>query len=246
MVAFCGLLLALSASAVPEGDSSLRLRLQDGDVTRVGRSVRTGENSFVEATHRGALIWQFSRSELEVTDSGLKIRRGRVRFATAGTAVPIRVQERAAVLSPAAEVLVSLGPEPWMAVQQGIVRIETWLSPSSEDSVLQIVKAGQLIQLGTEPRVVSGGLAQHRLAREEGLKRFLGKLGGDALMRELLLAAVPGGDVPSLPVARSRNQNLLRAHPEDLLEDALRPPPFFESEVPPRGPNVQVEVDFGE
>ena len=28
------------------------------------------------------------------------------------------------------------------------------------------------------------------------------------------------------------------------LEDSLRPPPFFESEIPPVGPNVRVEVEF--
>jgi hypothetical protein len=31
-----------------------------------------------------------------------------------------------------------------------------------------------------------------------------------------------------------------------LIEDAFRPPPFFEAEVPPKGPNVRVEVEFGE
>jgi hypothetical protein len=30
-----------------------------------------------------------------------------------------------------------------------------------------------------------------------------------------------------------------------LLEDAFRPPPFFEAEVPPKGPNVRVSVSFG-
>lgn len=31
-----------------------------------------------------------------------------------------------------------------------------------------------------------------------------------------------------------------------VMEQRLRPAPFFESEVPPRGPNVRVEVSFGE
>ncbi len=31
-----------------------------------------------------------------------------------------------------------------------------------------------------------------------------------------------------------------------LVEDALRPPPFFEGEVPARGPNLRVEVEFDE
>jgi hypothetical protein len=30
------------------------------------------------------------------------------------------------------------------------------------------------------------------------------------------------------------------------IETGIRPPPFFESEVPPKGPNVRVEVTFGE
>lgn len=31
-----------------------------------------------------------------------------------------------------------------------------------------------------------------------------------------------------------------------LLEEAIRPPPFFEDEVPPKGPNVRVDVGFTE
>lgn len=31
-----------------------------------------------------------------------------------------------------------------------------------------------------------------------------------------------------------------------VIEEGLRPPPFFEDEVPPKGPNVRVEVDFRE
>lgn len=31
-----------------------------------------------------------------------------------------------------------------------------------------------------------------------------------------------------------------------LVEDALRPPPFFDEEVPPKGPNVRVEVTFSD
>jgi hypothetical protein len=29
-----------------------------------------------------------------------------------------------------------------------------------------------------------------------------------------------------------------------LVEEGFRPPPFFEAEVPPKGPNVRVEVEF--
>jgi hypothetical protein len=31
-----------------------------------------------------------------------------------------------------------------------------------------------------------------------------------------------------------------------LVEESFRPPPFFEAEVPPKGPNVRVEVEFGD
>lgn len=31
-----------------------------------------------------------------------------------------------------------------------------------------------------------------------------------------------------------------------VIEEGIRPPPFFEDEVPPKGPNVVVEVDFRE
>jgi hypothetical protein len=31
-----------------------------------------------------------------------------------------------------------------------------------------------------------------------------------------------------------------------LVESAIRPPAFFEEEVPPKGPNVRVEVTFGD
>ena len=31
---------------------------------------------------------------------------------------------------------------------------------------------------------------------------------------------------------------------DDLLEGSVRPPPFYENEVPPKGPNIRVEVNF--
>lgn len=74
-----------------------------------------------------------------------------------------------------------------------------------------------------------------------GLERFLLQQGTNFQLGQAVRAGVRHG---------------LRGHAEvaggsdgptgSLIEEGLRPPPFYEEEVPPKGPNVLVEVDFRE
>lgn len=77
-------------------------------------------------------------------------------------------------------------------------------------------------------------------------------LGDPVELEAFLLARVAASPVGALDVRRVAA--ILRLTPEIIgadggmvgaaLEDAIRPAPFFEDEVPSKGPNVVVEVDF--
>jgi hypothetical protein len=62
--------------------------------------------------------------------------------------------------------------------------------------------------------------------------------------------AVAGAAPPIGPGQALRADPERQLAPSDglglALEEAIRVPPFFEEEVPPKGPNVRVEVDFVE
>ncbi|MCK6544707.1 hypothetical protein L6R52_02485 [Myxococcota bacterium] len=120
---------------------------------------------------------------------------------------------------------------------------------ASGDEAAQL-RHGQVATLaagdGTSIVVRTGGVGLAELAELEA-SAVLGDLAG---VRRFLLDRVASANVrPGKP---RRSGEVLRSAPElggvsaaawDL-EAALKAPPFFEDEVPPKGPNVRVEVGF--
>jgi hypothetical protein len=107
------------------------------------------------------------------------------------------------------------------------------------------VRRGEIAQAAgrarVPPTVVAGGRALWDLVVRES-RTALGDVGrveafliDRALGREPI-AAESGDTAFDLDVDRGGR----------LVEGAVRPPPFFEDEVPPKGPNVRVDVAFTE
>lgn len=125
----------------------------------------------------------------------------------------------------------------------------TFTASSDEAHPVQ-VGAGELstLALGAKHPALArtGGVGLADLADVEA-KSVLGDIGG---VRRFLLDRIA-----TTAVARTRpRRTVIRTVPEvsggdpvsATLESAVRPAPFFETEVPPKGPNVKVEVSFGE
>jgi hypothetical protein len=114
------------------------------------------------------------------------------------------------------------------------------------------IRPGQIASVavgsGRSVAVRAGGVGLAELSELEA-SAVLGDLAG---VRRFLLDRVASANVrPGTP---RRLDEVLRSTPElggvsatewDL-ESALKPPAFFENEVPPKGPNVRVEVGFDE
>jgi hypothetical protein len=81
---------------------------------------------------------------------------------------------------------------------------------------------------------------------EAGIGDLLG-LGAFLLEHARGVALRSAGPRGVLDILRTDESSGADAGPGGVLvESALRPPPFFEEEVPPKGPNVRVEVTFGD
>jgi FecR-like protein len=137
-----------------------------------------------------------------------------------------------------------------MAVRAG----EAMLMVSTENQAPVRVTRGQLSTVARgSPKPSPSRAGGESLAEIVSLesKKHLGDLIG---VKAFLLARVARSSVKGF---HSRGvHELLRTLPEiaggdggppgALAEEALRPPPFFENEVPPRGPNVRVKVTYGD
>ncbi len=100
------------------------------------------------------------------------------------------------------------------------------------------------------PPARAGGRGTQELVTIEARRALNDPLGieGFLLSRSLEadLEARPARGVEQQVRSASELGGAERGAYEGLIEDGLRPPPFFEAEVPPKGPNVRVEVEFGE
>ncbi len=106
----------------------------------------------------------------------------------------------------------------------------------------RVVKAGHVGR--REPgspkvHIVSGGRGLFELVAAERRTALRDPSGLLGFLRQQATAgsfAPPDTKEKSLPTLEKGR----------AVEDTLRPPPFFEAEVPPRGPNVQVRVTYEE
>lgn len=169
-----------------------------------------------------------AQTRLRIEEGGLRVERGRVwlQYGAASESVPVRLRDRefriraqsSAVFEAAREVV---------SVFAGEVEVG-----SGRMGRNQSFAGGQ---------IVAGGSRIRALVRNE-TRAGLGDLEG---WRAYLLAAVAEVEL------RTTREQAPRPSSEiddemgpSFFEAAVRPPPFFPEEIPPPGPNVQVEVSF--
>lgn len=117
-----------------------------------------------------------------------------------------------------------------------------------------VVRPGQVARSASRGRragVRTGGRALSDLASFEAREALGDVLGFEAFLLERALHRGPPParvQVEAGPFTTYADRvRGSREGPAGLeLEDAIRPPPFLEDEVPPKGPNVRVDVTFQE
>ncbi|MFO0724147.1 MAG: hypothetical protein U1E65_10215 [Myxococcota bacterium] len=231
-----------------------------GAVLRDGVTVETGSNGWVELYLTGSRRLRLSAStRLTLTASTAS---------TASTARALRVELAtgrisASVASRGAVATIVLGRiraelEPGSAVIADAnvaqttmleARVGSTQIRDGEGAALTIVPGQVALSAvggGLEVRRGSGALAN--LAVSEARSSLYDPAG----LRQFLLERVRSVRIGGLDVRTTGE--LLRLSPEILgadggptgaaVEEALRPPPFYDEEVPSKGPNVRVEVQF--
>ena len=232
--------VALVAGSVSAGLDSSR-EVTAGVVLREGDTVETGADAWAEVRLRGdARIRLSARTRVELAQGRLRLVAGRMWLESRTAGLRVVVGSLVATLTDPTSLVVERMPGAAGSIAVGAGRI-------SIGGVR--VRAGELASVADDgPRVRSGGRAIHELVAAEartrrgdliGMERFLIRR-----VAEAAVARLPPRGIADLMRLDAEVMGADQGHVGFAVESAVRPPAFFEEEVPPKGPNVRVEVQF--
>lgn len=245
-------LASLSASPVAQvrfvrGSASV----ENGAALVSGTALETAEGGFVELSYRSTVrVRVFSATRVAFEENAIRLLSGRVWIqATAMSSplfftIPGATAEVASRTSLIAEHTRHAGSA--IAVRAGtvVLRGDEPL-PVHQREVAMIAPGAD-----GKTRVQKGGSGTAELAIREAEQGLGDLLGLSRFLLEHARQVVLGTSTLKSAEELVRTDGQLLgsdAHPGGIfLESALRPPPFFEEEVPLKGPNVRVEVTFGD
>lgn len=238
MVSVLLLLAALSPDQVvvrrADGATTGTVALDAGALLQ-GVNVETSAVGSAELAFEGGGLRLSASTEVLLEPQGFRLLDGRVAiWATRG--VELHLGAERVKVRPGSLVIAELGrrQDGLLVVVRGGAQVESLM-----------VRSGQLWRLGAAEAKV-GGAALAELVQDEARDR------GESLEVQRFfmeqLGSLRLGAAKGRPALRLTSDVVGSAHGPAglLLEDALRPPPFFAEEVPPKGPNVRVEVIFRE
>ncbi len=222
-----------------------------GTALESGTAIETSEGGFIELAHRSTTrVRIFSSTRVVLETDHIRLLNGRVWIQATSLSAPLflsapdTIAEVSARTSLIAEHTRLAGSA--IAVRAGSIVLRGGQELRVREREVAVIAPGA----DGKMRVRKGGTGTAELAMREA------ELGlGDMLGLSKFLLAQAGRAV--LGTARLKSvDELVRTDGEQLgsdarpggifVESALRPPPFFEEEVPPKGPNVRVEVTFGD
>jgi hypothetical protein len=244
------LVALLAAETSPVGvvrvaRGAVEVRRPAAQPARTGLEVHAGDRVVVGASGWTELLLGPSlrarlsaRSRLDLRGpASLALRGGRAWLAQAAASatVTVSVDGRAVRVGPRSSVVLEATPPGRVAVVRGAAVV----GPAR-------VRAGQAARLEPDLRVLDGSAEALTVVRREA-RAALGDLEG---WRALVLERVRATRARGAPLASTRAQ--LRARGLEgragaarlLVEEALRPPPFFAEEIPPAGPNARIRIRF--
>jgi hypothetical protein len=236
---------------------------RSGAVLPASATLETGADGWVELRLRGGVRARLSSgARLRLGPSTWRLGSGRLWLeapAGRGWGFALGLGRNVLHAEPGAAVVVDrAGPGPIrVAVRRGRVRVgaaEPSRTPPSPEAApdAPVVVAGEVWTARPDGpgRVAVGGRALEDLVSGHAREALGDLVGVEAFVLAAARRAVAGAAPPIGPGQALRADPERQLAPSDglglALEEAIRVPPFFEEEVPPKGPNVRVEVDFVE
>lgn len=190
---------------------------------------------------RGGRLRMFARTEVRVAPGTFDLQNGRVWFdAHRMTELKLRGAEGRLVAGTSLIIEDTLSAGLVLAVRKGKAQV------GSVEIGEGMVWRRPLLGSAGAPRPGGNELAD--LLRRQVHDSIGDWSGLERWLREELMKTMvgPPEGLTVGGVVRSEQEVSIPSPGDLLTESALRPPPFFEDEVPPPGPNVQVDIDFSE
>lgn len=262
------LLLMLTAAATPvgvithhSGESTL-LRPQaqlvstatSGQLIQYGDALETSENGYLELfMSPGITLRATASSELSISKDFFLLSGGRVwlRVQKAESQAPVRLRVWGGEISvvPGSTVMTEYVKDRglYLTVIRGSANVLDKRRPEASINV----KAGNLYSIRpsqTPSQIRPSSLAIWSLFDSEARKNHQDRVGIEKYLLNWVNSMNPMFARPLGAEQMPKANSLLRGESgqlfDALLEAAIRPPPFYENEVPPKGPNIRVEVNF--
>ncbi len=205
-----------------------------------GLKVQPGAWAQFRSTQQGSVALS-SGTKLAFKE-GLRLLSGKIWVQTSLNAPiwKITTPDGALELSPGTSLVVELNPQRGtsLAVEQGQLSVAK-----------KTLTAGQTLELslGKTSLIRAGGQGHFQLVRAEKNEGLGDLVGLRAFVLQRIWAqteTIPSTQETSEMVTTGNWAQASQGNLGWLLELGLRPPPFFDSEVPRPGPNVEIEVVF--
>ncbi len=240
-VAF-GTTLARASGATTDGGT--------GQVLGANDRVSTGDEGYAELQlGRGARLRLSALTRVLVNDADhLDLASGRLWVQAGGEPFDVAIGAARVRVDARSSVAVERSPT---GVTVTVRAGRATLATLDGDLVVGVGQIARSASRGRGAAVRPGGRALADLVASEAREALGDVLGFEAFLLERALSPRQGvarATVDTGPfTAYADRVRGSREGPAGLeLEDAIRPPPFFDDEVPPKGPNVRVDVTFQE
>ena len=225
-----------------------------GQLIHYGDAIETSESGYIELFFSpGITLRASASSELSISKDYFLLSGGRVwirvQKANAQKPVPLRVWGGEISVMPGSTAMTEYvkGRGLYLTVIRGSAQVLDKRLPDSRITV----EAGYLYSIRpSEPaaKIRPSSLAIWSLFDGEARKNHRDRIGVETFLLSWVASMKPiFGQLLGAESMPKRNV-LLRGESgqlfDALLEAAVRPPPFYENEVPAKGPNIRVEVKF--
>jgi hypothetical protein len=226
----------------------LRFAVGPVAVTSTGANtiVETGADGYAEVhLHRIGRLRLSAATRAVIGEGGVRLLSGRIWAQIGASQLAISTIRHRADLGPRTSAIIerTTGGGTSFAVRAGRASL------SDREGARQELEEGQTVRvvpgISGIPAPMIGGRGIGELVTLEARRAMNDPLGIQSFLLERSLESQLARRAARGVRQQVRSSSeVTGAEGMGLVEDAFRPPPFFEAEVPPKGPNVRVEVEF--
>ncbi|MEE2901971.1 MAG: hypothetical protein VYC39_06550 [Myxococcota bacterium] len=262
------ILLALAMTTIPAGvvthhsghstlfrpNDQLVSTATSGQLIHFGDAIETSENGYIELfMSPGITLRATASSELSISKDFILLSGGRVwlRVQKAADQEPVQLRVWGGEISvvPGSTVMTEYVKDRglYLTVIRGSARV---MDKRQRNTSINVT-AGYLYSIRPSESTLGirpSSLAIWSLFDSEARKNHQDRIGIEKYLLKWVSSMQPMFERPLGAEQMPKANSLLRGEAgqlfDSLLEGSVRPPPFYENEVPPKGPNIRVEVNF--